>query len=60
MKPWRLELASDWILDGTWLQLGHGDEAVETLPIVGQIRVWLVLLQLGHGDEAVETARLAP
>ena len=36
------------------LQLGHGDEAVETYP--GVILLTRVLeLQLGHGDEAVET-----
>ena len=37
------------------LQLGHGDEAVETTQAKCRCNP-LLLLQLGHGDEAVETA----
>ena len=37
------------------LQLGHGDEAVETPVVEDQDANLVALLQLGHGDEAVET-----
>ncbi len=39
------------------LQLGHGDEAVETV-YYWDGNAWIPLLQLGHGDEAVETAAM--
>ncbi len=41
----------------TWLQWGHGDEAVEEVyngPLSGGVNV----LQWGHGDEAVEESCL--
>ena len=36
------------------LQLGHGDEAVET-ELESRTKKHPIMLQLGHGDEAVET-----
>ena len=54
MKPWRqlgfLRLRVPDIL----LQLGHGDEAVETEEAPADDDQAMAL-QLGHGDEAVET-----
>ena len=44
----------------TQLQLGHGDEAVETQAELDALTTSTVKLQLGHGDEAVETYPSVP
>ncbi len=54
MKPWRHLFSGRKLNEGMVLQLGHGDEAVETGK-AGWKKTTNALLQLGHGDEAVET-----
>ena len=49
-------MAPENIFAAALLQLGHGDEAVETNACLKMFRS-LTSLQLGHGDEAVETER---
>ena len=40
--------------DRSWLQWGHGDEAVEELRAIASTGIAITTLQWGHGDEAVE------
>ena len=56
MKPWRPKNVKSNSYTVDMLQLGHGDEAVETAydPFLPASEIQL---QLGHGDEAVETRR---
>src|SRR5208337_1216591 len=53
MKPWKRAFPDDVCQGNSWLQWGHGDEAVEESdkPKIKRPRK---PLQWGHGDEAVE------